>query len=253
MPRLVVLGSGSALSGPERENTYLLVEGRTTQILVDCAGSPAQRLAQVGTRAAAIDTIILTHIHPDHIYGFPIFALDAWIEGRRAPVDLYGLPDTIQAARLLLRAVGARKWPDFFPIRYHRVQPDGISLILANREFSISATVTDHFVPTLALRITSEETGATVAYSCDTAPRENIVELARDAKYFLHEATTLDTPGAGHSSARQAGAQAQRACAAKLVLLHLPPDVNPTKWRAAARREFSGPIIVAQDLQSFTF
>ena len=253
MPRLVLLGTGSALSGPERENTYMLIEGQNTRILVDCAGSPAQRLARLGTRAAEIDTIILTHTHPDHIYGFPIFALDAWMQGRRAPVDLYGLPETLRAARMLLRAVGARAWPHFFPIRYHRVQPDGIGLLLSTRELSISATRTEHFVPTLALRVTSEETGRMIAYSCDTAPCDNLVELARNAKYLFHEATTLDTASNGHSSAQEAGAQARRACAERLVLLHLPPEVSAAKWRAAARREFSGPVIVARDMQSFTF
>jgi ribonuclease Z len=253
MPRVVLLGTGSALSGPERENTYLLIEGNSTRILVDCAGSPAQRLARAGTHLAALDTLILTHTHPDHVYGFPIFALDAWMEGRREPVDVYGLPETLRAARMLLRAVGAQQWPNFFPIRYHRVQADGIGLIFANREFSISATLTEHFVPTIALRVTSEETGASIAYSCDTAPRETVVELARGAKIFFHEATTLETPAPGHSSAVQAGVEARQACAEKLVLLHLPPEVRPAKWRAAARREFSGPIVVAQDLQSFTF
>ncbi len=255
MPRLVLLGTGSALSGPARENTFLLIEGNTTRILVDCAGSPAQRLAQVGTPVAAIDTLILTHIHPDHVYGFPVFALDAWMEGRRAPLDLYGLPGTLRAARMLLRAVGAHEWPDFFPLRYHRIEVAGYetSLVFANHEFTVSATLTSHFVPTIALRVTSRETGATIAYSCDTAPRENIVELARGAKYYMHEATTLETLAAGHSSAAQAGAEAQLACAEKLVLLHLPPEVNPVKWRAAARREFSGPVIVAEDFQSFTF
>ncbi len=253
MPRVVLLGTGSALSGPDRENTYLLVEGKSTRILVDCAGSPAPRLTRAGTHAAEIDTVILTHIHPDHIYGFPIFVLDAWIEGRRQAVDVYGLPETLRAARMLLRAVGAEQWKDLFPIHYHRVQANDISLMFSNRDFVVSATLTEHFVPTLALRITSEETGASIAYSCDTAPCERLVELARGSRLFFHEATMLETSAPGHSSASQAGAQAQRASVGKLVLLHLPPDVSVPKWRAAAKREFSGPVIVAQDFQEFIF
>ncbi len=253
MPRVVLLGTGSALSGPDRDNTFLLFQGKDTRILVDCAGSPSQRLAQVGVPVASIDVLILTHSHADHIYGLPVLALNSWIAGRRQPLDIFGLPETLHSARLLLRAVGADHWPNLFPIRYHRVQPEGISLVMTNREFVLSATCTEHFVPAIALRVTSQETGRTVAYSCDTSPLDNLAELARDASIFIHEATTLDTVSPGHSSAIQAGAEARRAGARRLVLVHLPPDLRPAKWRAAARSEFDGPVVVGRDLQSFNF
>jgi ribonuclease Z len=253
MARLTLLGTGSAWSGPERENTYMLVEGQNQRILVDCGGGPAQRIAAAGVQIASIDSVILTHIHPDHIYGWPVFALDAWMAGRRETIHVYGLGEALRAARMMLRAVRADQWPHFFPIRYHRIQPDGSSLIMASSDFSVSATLTEHFVPTIALRFTSEESGVSIAYSCDTAPSERIVELAQGVKYLFHEATTLDVSAPGHTSAGQAGVQATRARARGLVLLHLPPDVRPARWRAAARRGFDGPIVVARDMHSFSF
>jgi ribonuclease Z len=253
MARLTLLGTGSAWSGPERENTFMVVEGDKTRILVDCGGGPAQRLAAAGVAISSIDHVILTHTHPDHIYGWPVFALDAWMAGRRDPVHVYGLRETLRASRLILKAVQSNQWPDFFPLRYHLVDPEGSSLILADEEFSVSAALTEHFVPTIALRFTCLATGVSVAYSCDTAPSGQIVEMARGVKYLFHEATTLEVSAPGHTSAVQAGVQAKRAKALALVLLHLPPDVRPTKWRAAARREFDGPVIVARDMQSFSF
>jgi ribonuclease Z len=253
MARLILLGTGSAWSGPERENTYMLVEGQYQRILVDCGGSPAQRLAAAGVHIASVDSVILTHIHPDHIYGWPVFALNAWMAGRRGAIHVYGLGDTLRAARMILRAVRSDQWPHFFPIHYHQIQPDSSSLIMASSDFSLSATLTEHFVPTIALRFTSEASGVSIAYSCDTAPSERIVELAQGVKYLFHEATTLDVSAPGHTSAVQAGAQATRAQARGLVMLHLPPDVRPAAWRAAARREFQGPIVVARDMQSFSF
>jgi ribonuclease BN (tRNA processing enzyme) len=253
MPCLTLLGTGSAWSGPRRENTYMLLEGRNQRILVDCGGGPAQRLAAAGVDIASIDSVILTHTDPDHIYGWPIFALNAWMAQRRSPIHVYGLPETLRAARMILRAVRSENWPDFFPPRYHRVELNGSNLIMANGEFSVSATLADHFVPTIALRFTSVETGASIAYSCDTAPSERIVELARGVKYLFHEATTLNTSSPCHSSAVQAGAQARRANAHELVLVHLPREVRPSLWRAAARREFQGPLVVAHDMQSFSF
>jgi ribonuclease BN (tRNA processing enzyme) len=253
MAHLTLLGTGSAWSGPGRENTYMVVEGRKHLILVDCGGGPAQRLAMVGVDIATVDSVILTHTDPDHIYGWPIFALNAWMANGVQPLHVYGLPETLRAARMMMRAVRSEKWPGFLPPRYHRVEPVGSSLIIANHDFSVSATLADHFVPTLALRFTSAETGVSIAYSCDTAPSERVAELAQGVKYFFHEATTLDTSSPCHSSAAQAGAQALRANAQTLVLVHLPRDVRPTLWRTAARREFKGLIVVARDLQSFNF
>lgn len=253
MAHVTLLGTGSAWSGPTRENTYILVEGKQSKILVDCGGGPAQRLAAAGVDIASIDSVILTHTHPDHIYGWPVFALDAWMAKRRETVHVYGLRDTIKAARMILRAVQADQWPKFFPIRYHQVDPEGSSLIFVTHDFSVSATLTNHFVPTIALRFNSTETGDSIAYSCDTSPSDRIVDLSYGVKYLFHEATTLDISAPGHTSAAQAGVQATRANAQALVMLHLPPDVKPGLWRAAARREFKGLVVVARDLQSFSF
>jgi ribonuclease BN (tRNA processing enzyme) len=120
-------------------------------------------------------------------------------------------------------------------------------------EFDISAASTRHFVPTLALRVTDRRTGSSFAYSSDTSPAENVVELARGSPIFLHEATMLDTPGEGHSSALEAGQEAAAARAGELILLHVPPDVRPEEWRAAARVNFRGKVSVAKDFDSFEF
>lgn len=253
MPRTILLGTGSAWSGADRENTYMLVQGEHTNILIDCAGSPAQRLARIGLSPAQVDKVILTHNHPDHIYGWPIFALNAWMAGRTEPLDVYGLPNTIIAARGLLRVVEAKRWPHFFRIRYHEIVSQSIDLILTDDEFTISGTMAQHFVPTLSVRVISRATGEGFAYSADTTPQENFVEFARGIRYLLHEATTLVNTSEGHSSAIEAGRQASLAQVRELVLIHLPPDVNPREWRDAARQEYSGPIRVAADMDEFDF
>lgn len=253
MAKLILMGTGSALSGADRENTYLLVQSEGTNLLIDCAGSPTQRLARLGLSPAEIDHLVLTHNHPDHIYGLTVFMLNAWMAGRETPLEVYGLPETLASTDLMMRAVGADRWPGFFKINYHPVKPDGVAEVLRVDSLTIRAMNTVHFVPTLGLRITNLRTGASVAYSADTSPHPNIVDLAQDAKYLLHEATLLDEPAEGHSTAVEAAEAAERAGAAELILIHLPPQVDPDRWRAAARTKFKGKIHVAQDFDSFEF
>lgn len=253
MARLILLGTGAAWCGPERENTFLLVRGATTNLLIDVAGSPTQRLAQVGVGPHEIDHVVLTHNHPDHIYGFPIFMLNAWMAGRRAPLHVYGLADTLRSAKALLKAVGFRAWPNLFKIKYHTVVINSEAMLPRIDEFEISARRGKHFVATMGLRVTNHATGKCFAYSADTAPSANIVALARDADYFLHEATQLDESNAGHSSAVEAGQAAHAADVGELILIHVPPEINASKWKRAAKRHFRGKVTVANDFDVIAF
>lgn len=253
MAQVILLGTGAAWSGPDRDNTFMLVRGKTTNVLIDCGGSPTQRLGHVGVKPDQVDHIILTHNHPDHIYGFPLLLLNAWMSGRREPINVYGLVGTLRSARKILDALEFNLLPDFTPLEYHTIVLNSLSSLPPIGEFDISAAPTTHFVPTVALRITERDTGAVFAYSSDTSPNPYVVALARDAKLFMHEATTLDQPKQGHSSAGEAGAEAALANVDKLVLLHLPPDVEPQKWRDAAQKNFHGKVIVAKDFDTFEF
>ena len=76
----------------------------------------------------------------------------------------------------------------------------------------------DHPVPTIGLRF--ETDGVAVAYSCDTAPTEAVVELARGVDLLIHEGTGA-LPGV-HSSPQEAARIAVAAGAKRLVLVHAP-------------------------------
>ncbi len=253
MAQIILLGTGSAWSGPDRENTFMLVRGESTNVLIDCGGSPTQRLAQVGVKPSEIDHIILTHNHPDHIYGFPLLLMNAWMAGRKTPLHVYGLKGTIRSARKMLSALDFRLLPNFMKIKYHVVVPNSVTTLPPIGEFDIAVAPTMHFVPTLALRFTERATGKVFAYSSDTAPSPNVVDIARGANIFLHEATMLDTSSEGHSSAVEAGQEAAAAQVGELVLVHVPPDVRPTKWRAAAKENFHGKVVVAKDFDVIEF
>lgn len=253
MAQVILLGTGAAWSGPHRENTFMLVRGESTNVLIDCGGSPTQRLAQVGVNPAEIDHVILTHNHPDHIYGFPLLMLNAWMAGRKKVLHVYGLKSTIRSARNMLKALDFHLLPRFITIKYHTITPNSITTLPKMGEFDIQGAPTKHFVPTLALRITERATGHSFAYSSDTSPDQNVVEIARGTRFLIHEATMLNKSAEGHSSAIEAGQAAAAAEVNQLVLLHVPPDVSPPKWRAAAKENFKGKVTVADDFDTFDF
>jgi ribonuclease Z len=255
MAEVILLGTGAALSDQTREHTYMVVKGDKSAILIDCAGSPVQRLARARIALDSIDHLLLTHHHPDHIYGVSIFLLDMWLAGRKKVLHIHGLSETLRATRAMMRAFEWERWFDvgFFPVEFHTVSKKHIGLQIVTPEFSVSTTTTKHMLPTLATRVTSNKSGKSIVYSSDTEVCDSVVEIARGAHILFHEATTVNKSSFGHTSARQAGQQARRAGVKQLVLVHLPPNTNGKTHRAAAAKAFDGKIVLGKDFARFRF
>lgn len=255
MAQVILLGTGAALTDKTREHTYLVVKGDESSILIDCGGSPVGRLSKAGVALDEIDHLILTHHHPDHLYGVSVFLLDLWLAGRKKVLHVHGLAETIRATRAMMHAFEWERWFKFgfFPVEFHRVPKDAINLQIVTPEFTVSTATTEHLLPTIATRIVSRQSGKAVVYSSDTQVCDSVVELARRVDILFHEATTVNNASLGHSSARQAGAQAKRACVNKLVLVHLPPNGDVKKLHAAAAKGFGGTVVVGKDFARFKF
>ena len=255
MAQVILLGTGAALSDETREHTYLVIQGQASAILIDCGGGPGQRLTKAGVALDSIDHVILTHHHPDHLYGISVFLLGLWLSGRKKVLHIHGLPETLRATRAIMRAHEWEQWMKvgFFPIEFHEVSRNAISLQIVTTEFSISTTTTEHLLPTIATRVVSRQSGKSVVYSSDTEVCESVVELARGVDILFHEATTMNRAVMGHSSAAQAGAQAKRAGVKKLVLVHLPPNGDDEKIHAVAAKSFGGRTVVGKDFARFKF
>lgn len=131
----------------------------------------------------------------------------------------------------------------------------------------VEATLVDHppVAPALAYRFTTE--GGSVTISGDTAPTENLVQLATGSDLLLHEAidmawvedfysadrfgderhARIDHHRRSHTSIHDAGRIAARAEVATLALHHLVPGNGPDRW-ASAGETFGGRVLVPDDL-----
>jgi ribonuclease Z len=115
----------------------------------------------------------------------------------------------------------------------------------------VTASPTEHIVPSLALKILNKATGHVVVYSSDTAPCRSVVRLARGADVLIHEASG---ESGGHSSPQQAGEVAQQASVGRLCLVHYPAHkVNLNAWRESAQQAFEGPVELARDFGVIEF
>lgn len=243
MVELVVLGTAASIPNEDHENTHLAVVSEEGALLIDCASTPAVRLAQAGISLNQVTDLILTHFHPDHVSGVPLLLMNMWLSGRKRPLHIYGLHHCLTRVEDMMGFYDWENWPNFFPVAFHRLPEDEGMVVLEKPELRVFSSPVQHMIPTLGLRIEAAD-GMTAAYTCDTEPCPEVARLAEGADVLLHEATGLSV---GHSSPRQAGEVAANARVGRLLLIHYPPDEVGPEMVAEAKEAFAGDVVVAED------
>jgi ribonuclease BN (tRNA processing enzyme) len=225
---LTVLGCDGSWPGPGGAGSGYLIECAGTRLVVD-AGPGTFANLQCSIDPATVDAVVLSHRHTDH-----------W-------TDLHALATHARFA------LGRKGIPTFAPkglseqsglsgseaIDWHQVT-DGASVDVGALTCSFHRT--DHGVETLAMRI--DGGGRALGYSADTGPGWLLAELGTGLDLVLSEATyTIEHEvTAGHMSGRQAGEQAKRSGARRLVITHRWPTIEATAVAKEAEAAFGASV-----------
>jgi ribonuclease BN (tRNA processing enzyme) len=177
-------------------------------------------------------SVLLTHLHLDHVVGLPFFAP---LRNQDTVLDVYGPK---QPAGDLSDALSSLVQPPFFPIplallpgqiRCHDTGDEDLAIGTAK----VRARAVDHRGATLGFRI--EAGGASVAYipdhqqpADDKELDDGVLELCADVDVLIHdgqytEAEQVAKPHWGHSTAAFAVKIAREVGARQLVLFHHDP------------------------------
>ena len=227
MIRVFTLGTGASVSDVHRSTTMLAIDNDQDLIAVDCGADIHQRMLLVGLEARPIAGLLLTHVHADHLAGFPLLVQKLWLSGVQDRLEVWGASETLAAARRLLEVFSPDLWADRISLTFHPLNPDPDSLFEIGSSWSVQGRWVDHLEPTLGFRFVDSSSGKVVAYSGDTAPCDAVVSLGRQADLLVHEATG---DFEGHSSAAAAAEIARRSGARRLTLVHAP-GAGPDKHK----------------------
>ncbi|MPZ26194.1 MAG: MBL fold metallo-hydrolase [Micromonosporaceae bacterium] len=214
--RLTVLGCAGSFPGPESACSAYLVEAEGFRLLVDF-GTGSLSALQRYAGLMAVDAILLTHLHCDHILDAVSFVVvRRYAPGAPLPpIPMYapaGAPDRLAAAYS----------PDQSPLddvyTFYGLQPGTFPI----GPFTVTVDRVNHPVETYGVRLAQGD--AVIAYSADTGPCDPLVRLAQGADLFLCEASYLDDephPSDLHLTGREAGEAATKAGVGRLLLTHL--------------------------------
>ncbi|MGD0952186.1 MAG: MBL fold metallo-hydrolase [Methanotrichaceae archaeon] len=175
--KVTLLGTGVGIPQPGRSQAAILVETERP-LLLDCGAGTLLRLDEAGIDVENLDTVLLTHLHLDHVSDLLALANVRYL--RRLPgLEVYG---PVGTATWLETLHSAFPYLEKMQVTVHEVRPmDDFSVL----GFDIFAEEAKHSVAALAYRIEAEE--KVLVYSGDTEPSPRVAALAEGADLLIHE------------------------------------------------------------------
>jgi phosphoribosyl 1,2-cyclic phosphodiesterase len=221
------------------------MNGELPTLVLD-AGTGLRNLSSIFEDEPFVGTIVLGHLHWDHVMGLPFFRAGDRSDAR---VHLM-LPEQSESPVDVLDRVMA---PPFFPISPKDLRgqwtfaPYGEGCFEAGGFTVLARDIPHKGGRTMGLRVTDGR--STVAYLSDHAPQSlgmgeglgalhpAAIELATDVDVLIHDAqyTASELPekaGWGHAAAEYGVALADRCKARRLLLFHHDPERTDDDVRA---------------------
>lgn len=214
--KIHVLGAGWAVPRGNRSKTSIMIKGNHI-ILFDCGGDVAKGVTRFDVGFDEIDAIFLSHKHLDHLSGLTSLLHATWLMNRKRELPIYSNTECLDVVSKLLELHDLKEKLE-------------LELIELNEKgeidkFDVEFSRMEHQVETHGFRYSD------VTYSSDTKPCSNLIELAKQSKLLLHEATypsgrEEEARENGHSTVMDAKNVFRKTGSDNLGIIHASPEVN---------------------------
>lgn len=268
--KVTLLGTGYPEPRIDRFGASTLVQAGNTYLLFDAGRGCLIRLQQSKVGYDKIDAVFFTHLHSDHILGFPDLWLTGWnITKCAVPLKVFGPTGTRQMTDNLQKAyafdIKTRIEDGRSPAEGSKLITTEIKegVIYEKNGIKVIAFLVDHFpvVPAYGYRI--EYKGHSVVLSGDTRYCPNLIKYAKGADLLVHEVLIApDTvtrrnrlyPAIAHHITPEQAAEVFNCVKPKMaVYSHVVEFFGATDDELLQRTKalYSGKLLVGKDLMSF--
>jgi ribonuclease BN (tRNA processing enzyme) len=227
--RLTIVGSSDAFNSLGRSHSCYLLEGDGFgPIMIDFGATALLALRRIGREPREVRGFALTHLHGDHVGGFPFLIIDGMFHAvRQEPLEVVGPVGAEARVESFLRIaygdVADRPRP--FTLQVREIRP-GEETILAGA--TVRGFPAEHMDPPeqpLCLRVTAPD-GRSVAFSGDTAMCDALLAAADGAEALVAECSCLRPPCGRHCTWEDWLARLPEVRARRVVLSHLGTAVR---------------------------
>jgi ribonuclease BN (tRNA processing enzyme) len=227
--KLIVTGSADAFNAAGRGHSCFWLEGMTSEpLMIDFGATALQALKRLELDPRRLRTVLITHLHGDHIGGLPFLVIDGMFRsGRVEPLQLVGPPGTRQRCEELFAAsYGALvEGEEPFPLNFCEVEP-GQELAFGPARVQVFAA--EHVDPpgqALGYRLVRDD-GPKVVFSGDTAMTSELLAAAAGADLLVAECSALEPPAGKHCTWAEWRRELPGLDVGRVVLVHLPDEVR---------------------------
>ena len=272
--RVTLLGTGCPPPVMNRFGPSTLVEAGEQKFVFDAGRGALQRLRELAVPWQDIQGVFLTHLHSDHVVGFPDLWLTGWliVPGRNVPLRVWGPRGT---AAMMSHLKQAYEFDVKIRIQNDGASPDGVALLAEDisegvvyeqRGVKVTAFEVDHAPVKPAFGYRIDYAGRSVVLSGDTRVSENLVRHAQGVDVLVHEVfapATLERAGVPpgraknildyHTTPEKAGQVFARVKPKLAVYSHIcMPTATEQDLLPATRKTYAGPLQLGEDLMSIT-
>ena len=279
--KVQLLGTGGPRPDPHRNGPATLVMVGDEPVLFDVGRGVVVQTVRAGVPLKALRHVFITHHHFDHIGDLYDIGLSSWFAGRHEALTIHGPPDTKRILQALLTQIYDKdiEWrSDGEPTHggWPPMLGDDVAtgLVFECDRYKVFAEQVVHghgldFSPAFLKRwicygYRMEVQGKVIVVSGDTVDCAGLRRLAKGADVLVQccylAGEEIDSPHferlAKYTLAcgDTVGKIAQECGVKTLVLTHHRPrgdDVMVEALRREVQRDFSGTLVVANDLDEF--
>ncbi|MGC8975093.1 MAG: ribonuclease Z [Thermoprotei archaeon] len=251
------LGSRGPYPGSDDMPSVLISYG-SKNLLLDVSEGSQHRLLEVGKSIASINSVLITHMHGDHVLGLIPLLQSRSLAGITTPLlivgpaglgtyltrsfeHLYFYPEYLLVVNEISEGGICEEREGFIePLKESRCEPKNTVCVVRSDPckaiiegpFKIRTFWVKHSIPTLAYRVDVSE-AVSICYVSDTTFSEDVVRECSNVKVLIHDSTFSSDMSEKareymHSTAIQASETALKCGAEILVLYHISPRYRNT-------------------------
>lgn len=248
--KLTVIGSADAFnSGGRGHSCYLVQSPGAGALMIDFGPTALRGLYALSIPPNTIDGAVFTHLHGDHIGGFPFLFMDALYNSvRKRELSLLGPVQTRESLETVLDACYGDMSAHMasMPVRIDELEPGETRDFLGYRVHGFAA---DHMqLPhrPLCLRVVDAH-GKSIAFSGDTRMCPGLLGAADGTDLLVAECTRLAHPAGAHCTWDDWQRELPNFRTKRLLLSHLGGDVRAKLPGLTAGVNTSIPVQFAED------